>query len=225
MDKVIAIDGPSGSGKSTITKKIAKKLGFTYIDTGAMYRAVAYKLDSLEIPFNDADVRAALKDFNFEYAPTPECLIQINGVDLTDKIREHKVSKIASQTSKLPSVREFLFHMQKSIATQRKSILEGRDIGTVIFPNAALKIYLSASSQMRAKRRLAELEERGDISHDFEQILADIEKRDFEDMNRQIAPLKKADDAIEIDTTDMNIDQVVDEVEKLYIERSSLFNT
>jgi len=224
-DKVIAIDGPSGSGKSTITVKLAQKLGFTYLDTGAMFRSIGLvlKINDFNIydPTHDDNLKISefLESLKFEYAPSDHVLIEINDEDYTQKIREHSVSKLASIVSKIIPVRDYLAQLQRSIALKRNSILEGRDIGTVIFPNAALKIYLTASSDVRAKRRLKELEERGDQNINFEQIKKDIEKRDFEDMNRDIAPLKKADDAIEINSDNRDINDIVDEIAMLASKR------
>lgn len=219
-DQVIAIDGPSGSGKSTLTKVLAKELDFTFLDTGAMYRSLAVLMEkenfSILQPSEPELKRIAefLNSIEFEYAPTSDVLIRINGEDYTQKIREHSVSKIASITSKLTPVREFLKKIQRDIAKVRTSILEGRDIGTVIFPNAALKIYLTASSDVRAQRRCDELKERGE-EFDFNKIKEDIEKRDYADMNRDIAPLKKAQDAIEINSDNKTIEGLAQEIIQL----------
>ena len=231
-DKVIAIDGPSGSGKSTITKLLADELNFLYLDTGAMFRALAYKLDELGIDFSKNEltadeteqVRAYLENLDFQYAPSSEVLIMINGEDLSQKIREHHVSKMASVTSKFPVVRQYLKKAQREAAKKAPSILEGRDIGTVIFPDAALKFFLTASSDVRAKRRLAQLKEAGkDAGFTLDKIRADIEKRDEEDSKRALAPLKKAEDAIAIDTSTMTIPEVVDLMISEYAKRAALF--
>lgn len=226
-DQVIAIDGPSGSGKSTITKELASRLNITYLDTGAMFRSLGVILSEKNFvlinPSDEdlKDITAFLDSLDFQYAPSEDVLIKINDTDYTDIIREHSVSKLASVVSKLNPVREYLAKMQREIAKQRVSILEGRDIGTVIFPNAALKIYLTASSDVRAKRRCDELKERGE-SFDFEQIKKDIELRDYEDMNRSIAPLKKADDAIEINSDNKSISQLTDEIIE-HVKKTELF--
>ncbi|MBC77836.1 MAG: cytidylate kinase [Halobacteriovoraceae bacterium] len=231
-DKVIAIDGPSGSGKSTITKLFADKIGFTYLDTGAMFRALAYKLDSLDIDFKkdtltdgeQKEVESYLEDLDFQYAPSRSVLISVNGEDLTRKIREHHVSKLASQTSKFSVVREFLAKLQRRIAKESPSILEGRDIGTVIFPNAALKFFLTANSDVRAQRRLEQLREKGEGEGlTLGQVKEDIEKRDLQDTQRDVAPLRKADDAIEVDTSDIGIDEVVRIMFEHYQSKESLF--
>lgn len=217
--KVVAIDGPSGSGKSTIAKLLAEKLNLTYLDTGAMYRGIAYILKKNEIAVeSEAQIESALENMTFEYGVDKETLIKINGDNLTETIREHHVSKLASQYSQVNSVRKYLKKIQRDIATTRYSILEGRDIGTVIFPDAALKIFLTASVDVRANRRFNEL---ADSNLSLEKIKKDIEKRDFEDENREIAPLKKADDAIEIDTSNMSIDEIVKKITILYSDISS----
>lgn len=231
-DRVIAIDGPSGSGKSTITKLFADKIGFTYLDTGAMFRALAYKLNTLDIDFSrdtltsteELEVERFLDNLDFQYAPTENVLISVNGEDLTRKIREHHVSKLASQTSKFSVVREFLANLQRKIAKRSPCILEGRDIGTVIFPNAALKIYLTANSDVRAQRRLEQLQEKGKADGlTLKQIKEDIEKRDDQDTQREVAPLKKADDAFEIDTSNRTVEEVLNLMFNLFQDKESLF--
>lgn len=231
-DRVIAIDGPSGSGKSTITKLFADKIGFTYLDTGAMFRALAYKLNTLDIDFGrdtltsteELEVERFLDNLDFQYAPTENVLISVNGEDLTRKIREHHVSKLASQTSKFSVVREFLANLQRKIAKRSPCILEGRDIGTVIFPNAALKIYLTANSDVRAQRRLEQLQEKGKADGlTLKQIKEDIEKRDDQDTQREVAPLKKADDAFEIDTSNRTVEEVLNLMFNLFQDKESLF--
>lgn len=234
-DKVIAIDGPSGSGKSTLAKIIAKKLNLTYLDTGAMFRAIAFKLHSLNIDFtknelNDSEgreIESFLKSINFEYNVDENILIRIDGDDLTQKIREHDVSKMASMVSKFNVVRSYLAKKQKEIASSRPSILEGRDIGTVIFPNAALKIFLTASSDMRAKRRYQQLIEKDPVNekkYDLAKIEQDIIDRDIQDTTREVAPLKKADDAIEVDTTSMSVDEVCTTIISEYKKKEKFFN-
>jgi CMP/dCMP kinase len=218
-DQVIALDGPSGSGKSTVAKKIAAQCGLIYIDTGAMFRATAYALQHTGIDFTRPHLTEAenvvidkfFHNHRFQFAPEPGVLIQLDNLNLTDAIREHTVSKLASQVSKYKVVRDFLAQWQRSIVEDRPAILDGRDIGTVIFPNAALKVYLTASSHERATRRLEELKCRGQ-ELDYETVLKDIEDRDYQDMNREIAPLKRADDAVELDSTGKTIDQIVSEV-------------
>lgn len=225
--KVIAIDGPSGSGKSTIAKIVAEKLSLTYLDTGAMFRAVALGINQADISFEDINsMKSYLSKINFEYGVSSDVLIQINGVNFTEKIREHDVSTMASIVSKYDFIRNFLKEQQRKIAMQKPSILEGRDIGTVIFPNAALKYYLNADPKIRAKRRFDQLVEKDPsltAKYSEMQILKDIETRDFEDENREVAPLKRADDALILDTTSMDIDQVVDSIIVEFNKRINLF--
>ncbi len=226
-DQVIALDGPSGSGKSTVAKMIAEKLGLIYIDTGSMFRAAAYALQHTGIDFTKPKLTPAeddlinkfFHDHRFQYAAEPGVLIQLDNLNLTDVIREHHVSKLASQISKHKVIRDFLKDWQRTIVKDRPSILDGRDIGTVIFPNAILKVFLTASAEERANRRLDELKERGQADLDYKTILADIKERDFEDMNREIAPLKKAADGVELDSTGKTIPQIVDEIIAMWNQR------
>ncbi len=223
-DQVIALDGPSGSGKSTVAKMVAQKLGLIYIDTGSMFRAAAYALQHTGIDFTKAELTSAeslrIQDFflshKFQYAPEPGVLIQLDNLNLTDVIREHHVSKLASQVSKHKVVRDFLKSWQREIVKDRPAILDGRDIGTVIFPDAVLKVFLTASPEERANRRFDELRLRGQNEIDYETILKDIRERDFEDMNRPIAPLKKASDGVELDSTGKDIPQIVNEIIQLW---------
>ena len=216
-DQVIALDGPSGSGKSTVAKLVAKELSLVYIDTGAMFRAVAYALQHTGIDFTkdvlnseeEEKILTFFHDHRFQFAPEVGVLIQLDNLNLTDVIREHHVSKLASQVSKHRVIRDFLAAWQRSIVKDRSAILDGRDIGTVIFPEATLKVFLTASSEERAQRRFEELKQRGE-ELDFETILKDIKERDAEDMNRVIAPLKKAEDALELDSTGKTIDDMVE---------------
>lgn len=213
----VAIDGPGGAGKSTIAKRVAKILDIIYIDTGAMYRAAAYKIKK-EIPhiseldlnlINDSEEYKQIKeiiekmDIDFK-----DGLIRVDGEIVEDKIRTPEISMLASGISKLPIVRIYLGDIQKKIASDNNVVMDGRDIGTNIIKDAELKIYLTASLQVRAKRRYDELKEKGKIEN-FDDILEDIRKRDFQDQARELNPLKKAEDAIELDTTNMNIEEVV----------------
>ncbi|WPU66355.1 (d)CMP kinase [Peredibacter starrii] len=229
-DQVIALDGPSGSGKSTVAKMIAAKLGLIYIDTGAMFRAAAYALQHTGIDFTKEKLEPAenqliekfFHDHRFQFAPEPGVLILLDNLNLTDVIREHHVSRLASQVSRHKVVRDFLKFWQRDIVKDRPAILDGRDIGTVIFPNAVLKVFLTASAEERAHRRTEELKVRGQTDIDFETILKDIKERDYVDMNREIAPLKKAEDGIELDSTGKSIPQIVDEIVGLWEERKGL---
>ncbi len=226
-DQVIALDGPSGSGKSTVAKMIAQKLNLIYIDTGAMFRATAYALQHTGIDFTKAHLTSQEEEtinkffveHRFQFAPEPGVLILLDNLNLTDVIREHHVSRLASQVSKHKVVRDFLKEWQRTIVKDRPAILDGRDIGTVIFPQAILKVFLTASPEERAHRRLSELQERGQTDINYDLILKDIVERDYEDMNREIAPLKKADDGVELDSTGKSIPQIVDEIVALWNER------
>lgn len=228
-DQVIALDGPSGSGKSTVAKMIAHKLGLIYIDTGAMFRAAAYSLQHTGIDFTkpkleeseDQFITKFFHDHRFQFAPEPGVLILLDNLNLTDVIREHHVSKLASQVSKHKVVRDFLKSWQREIVRDRPAILDGRDIGTVIFPNALLKVFLTASPEERATRRFEELKVRGQTELDYETILKDIKERDFEDMNREIAPLKKAEDGVELDSTGKDIPQIVEEIIDLWNKKKA----
>jgi len=216
-DPVITLDGPSGSGKSTVAKEVARQLGLTYIDTGAMFRAVAYALQHLGIDFtaatlstDDEDrIQKFFRDHRFSYDVRPGVLVELDNLNLTDRIREHAVSRLASQVSKFGVVRTFLTEWQRAVVRDKPAILDGRDIGTVIFPQARVKFFLTASPQERAQRRLEELQARGEDQLDYQTVLNDIMERDYQDMNRAIAPLKKADDAIELDTTGKDVPAIV----------------
>jgi cytidylate kinase len=206
---------------------IAERLGLIYIDTGAMFRAVAFALQHTGIDFSrsrlepheEEMIRKFFRDHRFQFAPEPGVLVQLDNLNLTDVIREHQVSKLASQVSKFKVVRDFLKDWQRSIVRDRPAILDGRDIGTVIFPDAILKVFLTASAEERAQRRLDELNERGQTEHEYEAILKDIRERDHEDMTREIAPLKKAEDGVELDSTGKTIPQIVEEIITLWGQR------
>lgn len=206
MDKIvtmkIAIDGPGGAGKSTLAKMLAKKLGFAYVDTGAIYRTVGYAARCKGIAPDDADaVSAMLKDIKVEARfEDGRQDMYLDGEFLGDRIREHEISHYASAVSAIPAVREYLFDMQRNIADENNVIMDGRDIGTVILPDAQLKIFLTATAEERAMRRTRELIEKGQAA-DYEQVLADIKERDERDSSRAIAPLKAADDAILFNNT------------------------
>lgn len=223
---VVAIDGPSGSGKSTITQLVAKKLGLIYLDTGAMFRAVAYFLDSKGIDPSEVEkIEKQLEQFTFTYGKSPDVLVEIDDEDLTHKIREHHVSALASKYSQIPVVRTYLKKLQRDIGCKKPSILEGRDIGTVIFPKAALKIFLTANDEVRAKRRLDQLQGADpSVEISLEQVLQDIRSRDEQDQARAMAPLVKADDAVELDTSSLSIEAVVEQICDLYKQREELFS-
>ena len=209
----IAIDGPSGAGKSTIAKILAKELNITYLDTGAMYRALGLKVYNLGIsPLDEFAVAQIIKDTTIDIqAGENGSIVFLDGRDVSTEIRQHHISKMASDVSSLQCVRIYMVALQQRIAAKRDSVLDGRDIGTVVLPNADFKFYLTASVETRAHRRYLELCSRGEKC-DEELIKADIEKRDYNDMHRQHSPLKKADDAIEIDSTLLTIEQVRDKM-------------
>lgn len=209
----IAIDGPAGAGKSTIARLAAKKLGFLYVDTGAMYRAIALYLLWNETDIDDEEeLKKALEriNINIVYENNVQHVF-LNFQDVSAEIRSEKVSIMASKTSALQPVRDKLLNLQKDIATKNNVIMDGRDIGTNILPNAEIKIYLDASVEVRAKRRFDEMKNKGE-NPDLESIKLNIIARDEQDMNRKIAPLKKAEDATLIDSSYMSIDQVVDKI-------------
>ena len=213
----IAIDGPAAAGKSTIAKLVAKKLNYTYIDTGAMYRCVAYFAFKNEVKFEDEQgICALLKDIHINMMP--DGTIYLNDENVSSLIRQNEVSLGASRVSRYGEVREFLVNQQREMAKNGGVILDGRDIGTVVLTNAELKIYQIASIECRALRRHKENLERG-IDSDLKQISEEIAMRDHADMTREISPLKKAEDAVEIDTSDMTLDEVVSVVMKLVEER------
>jgi len=208
MKKIsIAIDGPSAAGKSTIAKLVAKNLNYTYIDTGAMYRCVAYYAFINHVDFADEEGVCQLLD-HIEIEMLPDGTIHLNREDVTSSIRLNEISMGASQVSAYQKVREFLVAQQRKMAEGGGVILDGRDIGTVVLKDAELKIYQVASIECRALRRHKENIEKG-IPSDLELIKKEIAQRDYQDMHREISPLKKADDAIEIDTSDMSLDEVV----------------
>ena len=210
----IAIDGPAGAGKSSIAKALSKRLGYIYIDTGAMYRAVALFFVENNVS-NGADSRIeSLLDkleISIKYEDGAQKVI-LNGEDVTGKLRLEEIGKMASKFSAIGSVREKLVALQRKLAQKENVVMDGRDIGTVVLPNADLKIYLSASSKVRAKRRYLELLEKGHTDLDINEIEDEIIKRDEADMNRRISPLKQADDAYYLDSSDMTLEEVVSKI-------------
>lgn len=203
----IAVDGPSGAGKSTIAKSVAKRLDIDYIDTGAMYRAVAYKAREAGVDFGDRQaVRDMLEDTDIDFVKGS---LILDGEVVNDKIRTSEISRLASVCSAVPEVREKLVELQRAMGAKKSVIMDGRDIGTNVLKDAEYKIFLTASAEERADRRYRELIERGEkISYD--EVLADIQKRDYNDTTRKLNPLRKADDAIEIDTTGLDISEVIE---------------
>ena len=202
---IIALDGPSGSGKSTIANLLANKLKISYLNTGSMYRALTlYFLENNIKKSDNIDIKI-LKKINIDIN---EDKVFLNGKDVSQEIRDKEVTENVSWVSSIPIVREYLVEMQRNISNNKSIILDGRDIGTVVFPDAKYKFYLDASSFVRAKRRF----EQNEIDKSFEAIKKDIEKRDYLDSHREISPLKKAEDAIEIDSSDLTIDQTIEKI-------------
>ena len=218
MKKIaIAIDGPAAAGKSTIAKKVAQILNYTYIDTGAMYRCVAYYLLSQKQDLDDeSKIASKLEKIHIELLPQGQVLL--NGTDVSEQIRQDEVSKNASKVAAYQAVRAYLVNLQRKMAAKGGVILDGRDIGSVVLPKAELKIYQVASVETRAKRRYEENQKRGIISS-LEQIKQDIEQRDYNDMHRKNSPLVKAEDAIEIDTSSLTIDEVTQKILELVEKR------
>lgn len=221
MSYQIAIDGPAGAGKSTIAKKLAKAKKFIYVDTGAMYRAMAYYMLQNHIDPQNTDVvaeKSQYADITIQYENGEQAVL-LNGENVNAFLRTEEVGNIASVTSQNPRVRERLTVLQKELAAKNNVVMDGRDIGTCVLPDADVKIYLTASPAVRAKRRYDELTAKGEEC-DLQKIEADIIKRDEQDMNREIAPLKQAEDAVLIDSSCMTIDQVVEEI--LAVSRKSM---
>ncbi len=216
----IAIDGPAGAGKSTIAKQLAKKLGYIYVDTGAMYRAISLYLIRKNIAADDVDgIKSVLDDINIklEYDNGTQ-VVMLNGENVNGLIRTEEVGAMTSASSKNACVRKKLVELQRAIAAEKDVIMDGRDIGTCVLPNANLKIYLTASSKTRAERRWKEYQEKG-IEYDINKIEEDIIARDNQDMTREVSPLKQADDAVLVDSSDMTIDEVIDNIYNLANER------
>ncbi|NMB43681.1 MAG: (d)CMP kinase [Clostridiales bacterium] len=215
----IAIDGPAGAGKSTIAKAVSQQLSFIYVDTGAMYRAMALFVLRNNIDPNDSSAISQIYDdvdIKIDYIDKVQ-QIYLNGENVTDIIRREEVGNAASIVSKHLIVREKLVQLQQKIASNTSVVMDGRDIGTVVLPNADLKIYLTASADERARRRYLDLRGKG-IDEDIEQIKADIIARDEQDMNRKNSPLTKADDAVMLDSSNMSIEEVVSEILRLFNE-------
>ena len=213
----VAVDGPAGSGKSTITKMVAKLLGFNYVDTGAMYRALTYNflsngLDELE----EEKIKELLSktEFRVKYVDRIQ-YVYINDVEVSDKIRTAEVSKYTSLFAKSPAVRDFLIETQRNLANTNNIIMDGRDIASVVLLNADVKIFLTASVEERARRRVLDFERQGIANVDFEKVKEDIKARDWQDENRDIAPLVKVDSATLLDTTSMTIDEGVEKMTEL----------
>ena len=207
----VAIDGPAGAGKSTIARAAAKKFGFIYVDTGAIYRTVGLAASRAGVSGKDAAAVEALLpglSVRFDYGEDGTQRMFLNDEDVSGLIRTPEISAYASQVSQIPAVRAFLLDMQREMARTQSVVMDGRDIGTVVLPDAGLKIFLTASAEARAKRRLLELQEK-DPNADFDTVLRDIIARDEADMNRETAPLKQAPDAVLVDTTELTLEQSI----------------
>ena len=220
----IAIDGPAGAGKSTIAKRLAKELGYYYVDTGAIYRTVAYFLDLLGVSPKDVDgVERYIDELTIEiqYDEDGKQHMLMNGMDVTDEIRTQDISQKASLVSAHAVVREVLLDMQRDVAKNHNVIMDGRDIGTVVLPKADVKIFLTATAEVRAKRRTDELLAKGQKAQ-FEVVLKEIQQRDYQDTHREIAPLKMARDSIKLDTSELDIEGVVAAMRKIIGEKIPL---
>ena len=217
----IAIDGPAGAGKSTVAKTLAKELGYHYVDTGAIYRTVAYFMDLWGVSPKDVDGVTRYIDeltINIEYDEDGKQHMIMNGMDVSEDIRTQDVAQKASLISAHAVVRDVLLDMQRQVAKEHNVIMDGRDIGTVVLPKAAVKIYLTASAEVRAKRRTDELIAKGQKAN-FETVLKEIQQRDYQDTHREIAPLKQAKDAVLLDTSDLAPEQVIEAAKKIVKEK------
>lgn len=220
----IAIDGPAGAGKSTIARQLAAELGYRYVDTGAIYRTVAYFMDLWGVSPKDVDgVNRYIDELTvgIEYDENGLQHMMMNGMDVTNDIRTQEISQKASLISAHPCVREMLLDMQREIANQYNVIMDGRDIGTVVLPKATVKIFLTASAEIRAKRRCDELLAKGQKAK-YETVLKEIQQRDYQDTHREIAPLKMARDSIKVDTSEMDIQQAVAAIRQIVQEKTGL---
>ncbi len=218
----IAIDGPAGAGKSTIAKRVAKELSYIYVDTGAMYRAMALYLHRNGIDAGDTEKIAAActgADISIEYRDG-EQVVLLGGENVNPYLRTQEVSAMASRSSAVPQVRTRLVELQQELAAAQNVVMDGRDIGTVVLPDAQVKIYLTASVEVRARRRFLELQEKGEPAV-LEEIAAEIAERDHRDMTREVSPLRQAEDAVLVDTSDMGIDEVADQILKIVREKTA----
>ena len=217
----IAIDGPAGAGKSTIARRLAKELGYVYVDTGAIYRTVAYFFDTWGISPKDIDgITRYIDELNIDIWYDEDGLqhMYMNNIDVTDDIRTPEISQKASLISAHAIVRDMLLDMQREVAEQFNVVMDGRDIGSVVLPNATVKIFLTASAEVRARRRTDELLAKGKKAS-YEQVLKDIQQRDYQDTHREVAPLKMCRDSVKLDTSDMDIEQVLQEMKNIIAKK------
>ena len=217
----IAIDGPAGAGKSTIARRLARELGYVYVDTGAIYRTVAYFFDTWGISPKDIDgITRYIDELNIDiwYDEYGLQHMYMNNIDVTDDIRTPEISQKASLISAHAIVRDMLLDMQREVAEQFNVVMDGRDIGSVVLPNATVKIFLTASPEVRARRRTDELLAKGKKAS-YEQVLKDIQQRDYQDTHREVAPLKMCRDSVKLDTSDMNIDEVLQEMKNIIAKK------
>ena len=224
QERSIAIDGPAGAGKSTLARALARELGYLYVDTGAIYRTVALRAREAGADPSDPEQVAPLLedlDLRMDYGGDGVQRMYLSGRDVTETIRENKISALASQVAALPAVREFLLEFQRNQAREHDVVMDGRDIGTVVLPQAGVKIFLTAAPEARARRRTAELLQRGQDA-DFDEILREIRQRDEQDENRPVAPLRQAEDAALLDTTNLDLKGSLEALLTLVRERLSL---
>ena len=224
QERSIAIDGPAGAGKSTLARALARELGYLYVDTGAIYRTVALRAREAGAKPSDPEQVAPLLeelDLRMDYGGDGVQRMYLSGRDVTDAIRENEVSALASKVAALPAVREFLLEFQRRQAREHNVVMDGRDIGTVVLPQAGVKVFLTAAPEARARRRTAELLQRGQDA-DFDEILREIRQRDQQDENRPVAPLRQAEDAVRLDTTNLDLKGSLEALLTLVRERLSL---
>lgn len=217
----VAIDGPAGAGKSTIARRLAAELGYRYVDTGAIYRTVAYFMDLWGVSPKDVDgVNRYIDELTVEIEYDEDGLqhMMMNGMDVTKDIRTPDISQKASLISAHACVRDMLLDMQRELAEQNNVVMDGRDIGTVVLPHATVKIFLTASPEVRAKRRCDELSAKGQ-KVDYDKVLKDIQQRDYQDTHREIAPLKMSRDSIKVDTSDMTIEEVLEKLKEIVVQK------
>lgn len=213
----IAIDGPAGAGKSTIAKMVSAKLGYIYVDTGALYRTIALYITENNIPDDKIEESLPNANVSLKFIDGAQRVF-LGDKDVSELIRTPEISMAASRTSAIPAVRKYLFGTQQKIAAENNVLMDGRDIGTVVLPNADVKIFLTASAEERANRRYKELAEKPDCPT-YQEILDDIIKRDYQDMHRETAPLKQAEDAVLVDTTTLNLEESANEIVRIITEK------